>query len=153
MWRALVLGLLLAAPTPAPSPAPSTPVPTPTPDLARIANQRWEGLLRRTPGLVLLKSRWDRGVLEFREERLRWVDDRDPGKNLLIPGNLITGQFLECAREGEDGDCFEWGFRTKAEEYHFRDASPPGGRMREIYEFFRAIYPDLPSKKEKAAGR
>src|SRR5512135_1172519 len=43
--------------------------------------RRWDGLTRRNTGIVLFKSRWDPGVLEFKDGSLRWVDSRDAGKN------------------------------------------------------------------------
>jgi len=84
------------APAPAPqaiAPAQAAPpagAPPAAPSLAAEANRRWEGLARRNGGVVVFKSRWDVGVLEFKEETVRWVDAKDSAKNLLIPARSIT---------------------------------------------------------------
>jgi hypothetical protein len=140
------------APPSQPSPA-ATPSPAPTaavPSAAAAANMRWEGLVRRNSGLVVMKGRWDVGTLEFREEMLRWIDARDAGKNLLIPASKVTEQFQTCAKTLAGPECFEWGFRTKEVAYTFRDFSWEKGaheKVAEIYEFMRAIYPSLPSSQ------
>jgi hypothetical protein len=131
------------APVPAPPPAPT---PAPTPALAEKANMRWEGIVRRNSGIVILKSRWDPGVLEFREETLRWTDSRDSSKNLLIPAKQIKEQFLSCQKKPGGNECFEWGFRTKEGEFRFRDISweqSENRKPQEIFEFMKAIYPNL----------
>lgn len=116
--------------------------------LAPEANRRWEGLVRRNGGIVILKSRWDVGTLEFKEESIRWIDARDGGKNLLIPARQITEQFLTCEKKAGGNECFEWGFKTRDGEYRFRDVSWQQGENRkpvEIDEFMKAIYPTLVS--------
>ena len=118
---------------------------------ATEADRRWEGLVRRNSGVVLLKGRWDVGTLEFREEILRWTDARDAGKNLLVPGRQITRQLLACAQSAEPGeDCFEISLMTKDGEYRFRDHTWQQGsspRVLEVFEFLRAIYPSLASSR------
>ena len=109
---------------------------------------RWEGMARRNSGVVVLKSRWDPGILEFREETLRWTDLRDAGKNLLIPGRHMKSHFLSCRKKPGGSECFEWGFRTKESEFRFHDALPDSGestKPRAIFTFMQAIYPDLPA--------
>ncbi|MEO6325795.1 MAG: hypothetical protein ABIT01_06155 [Thermoanaerobaculia bacterium] len=121
---------------------------TAPPPLAAEANRRWEGLARRNSGMVVLKSRWDVGTLEFKEESIRWVDARDAGKNLLIPARQITEQFLTCEKKSGGNECFEWGFKTRDGGYRFRDVSWQQGENKkplEIYEFMKAIYPSLVS--------
>ncbi|HEV8268711.1 MAG TPA: hypothetical protein VGR00_10770, partial [Thermoanaerobaculia bacterium] len=53
---------------------PSSTPPPPLPNYAADANRKWEGLARRNSGVVIFKSRWDVGTLEFKEETFRWVD-------------------------------------------------------------------------------
>ncbi len=126
-----------------PTPAPS---PVPTPSLAEKANRMWEGMVRRNSGVVLFKSRWDVGKLEFKEETLRWVDAKDPGKNLLIPAKQIAEHFMTCLKKAGGNECFEWGFKTTDGEYRFREVTWKQGENKkplEINEFFKAIYPNL----------
>jgi len=138
------------ASTPSPAPAASTAPAAAAPSLAAAANMSWEGLVRRNAGVVLMKSRWDVGTLEFREETLRWVDARDAGKNLLIPASKVLEQFRTCAKTPAGPECFEWGFRTKEVTYTFRDFSWEKGaheKVAGIYDFMKAIYPSLPSSE------
>ena len=131
----------------APAAAPAAPR---VPSLAAEADRSWEGLARRNSGLVLFKGRWDVGTLHFKEELFRWVDARDPGKNLLFPASQISEQFLTCLKKPGGNECFEWGFRTKDGEYRFRDVSWEQGENRkaqEIFDFFKAIYPSLVSSE------
>jgi hypothetical protein len=136
-------------PTPAGTPAAAQPGPAvPTPSLAAQADRRWEGMVRRNSGIVLFKSRWDPGVLEFKELTLRWRDAHDSGKNVLIPAKAFTEQFLSCLKKPGGNECFEWGFKTKDTEYRFRDVSWQQGenrKVREIFDFMKAIYPDFVS--------
>lgn len=140
---ALLAGTLALAAGESPPPAPSA-----TPTFAQKADMRWEGMVRRNSGVVLLRSRWDLGVLEFRGETLRWTDLRDAGKNLLIPGRQIQSHFLSCRKKPGGGECPEWGFRTKESEFRFRDAGGESGespKPRAIFTFMQAIYPDVPA--------
>jgi len=137
-----------SAPMAAPAPAPA-PVASVAP-LAAEANRRWEGLVRRNSGVVVFKSRWDVGVLEFKDETLRWLDAKDAGKNLLIPARQITEQFMTCLKKAGGNECFEWGVRTKDGEYKFRDVTWEQGddkKVHEVSDFFKAIYPSLVSSE------
>ena len=138
----------LAAPAAAQAP--------PAPSLAAESNRRWEGLARRNGGVVILKGRWDVGVLEFKEETLRWLDAKDAGKNLLIPARQIKEQFLTCLKKAGGNECFEWGLRTKDGEYKFRDIAWEQGedrKVQEIFEFMKAIYPSLVSSDIPVDGK
>jgi len=129
---------------------PSSPpaITPPLPNYAADANRKWEGLARRNSGVVIFKSRWDVGTLEFKEETFRWVDAKDAGKNLLIPARQVTEQFLTCLKKAGGNECFEWGVKTKDESYRFRDVSWEQGdnkKVQEIFDFLKAIYPNLVS--------
>lgn len=120
--------------------------PTPAAAYAAQANRKWEGLVRRNSGVVLFKSRWDVGSLEFKEETLRWTDAKDASKNLMIPGRQFAEQFLTCLKKAGGNECFEWGFKTKDDAYRFRDVSWQQGenaKVKELADFFKAIYPSL----------
>lgn len=133
-----------AAP-PASAPA-MTPAPSPTPALS----MRWEGLARRNSGVVLLKSRWDPGVLEFKDETLRWTDARDASKNVLLTARQITEQQLTCLKKAGGNECFEWVVRTKGQEYRFRDIAWQQGdnaKVAELFAYFKARYPNLVSSQ------
>lgn len=144
-------------PPPAPRPTAAAAVPpivsgstapAPSANYAAEANRRWEGLARRNSGVVLFKSRWDVGTLEFKEETLRWVDAKNAGKNVLVAGRQMTEQYLTCLKKSGGNECFEWGFKTKDGDYKFRDVSWEQGENKkplEIFEFMKAIYPNLVS--------
>jgi hypothetical protein len=124
-------------PAPAPSPTPAT-------------TTRWEGLSKRNPGIVLLKSRWDTGVLEFKDETLRWTDARDASKNALLTAKQITEQQLTCLKKPGGNECFEWVVKSKGQEYRFRGISWEQGenaRVQEVFKFMKALYPDLVSSQ------
>jgi hypothetical protein len=134
-----------------PAPAPVTAAPAaasaPGAPLAAEANRKWEGLARRNSGIVL-KGRWDVGVLEFKEETLRWIDAKDSGKNLLIPAKQVTEQFMTCLKRAGGNECFEWGVKTKDGEYKFRDVAWQQGensKVQELFDFMKAVYPSLVS--------
>jgi hypothetical protein len=113
-------------------------------------SRRWDGLTRRNSGLVLLKSRWDAGVLEFKDASLRWMDSRDATKNLLVPAAQVTEQQLTCLKKSGGNECFEWVVKTRSEEYRFRDVGWRQGENRkveELFEFFRSAYPNLISSR------
>ena len=149
MAQSAALAVSAAAPAAAASAtAQAPPVAPPAPSLAAEANRRWEGLARRNGGVVILKGRWDVGVLEFKEETVRWLDAKDAGKNLLIPARQIKEQFLTCLKKAGGNECFEWGLRTKDGEYKFRDIAWEQGedrKVQEIFEFMKAVYPSLVS--------
>jgi hypothetical protein len=134
----------VAAAAPSAATAPSAPS---APSLAAEANRRWEGLARRNSGIVL-KSRWDVGILEFKEETVRWLDAKDASKNLLIPARQIKEQFLTCEKKSGGNECFEWGIRTKDGEYKWRDIAWEQGenaKVQELFEFMKGMYPGLVS--------
>ena len=58
-------------------------------------------------------------------------------------------QFLVCLKGSRtDPECFEWGVKTEEGEYRFRDVTwerSDSQKPREIFEFFKAIYPGLVS--------
>ena len=113
-------------------------------------NQRWEGLARRTTGLVL-KSRWkDAGYLEYKEDLLRWIDANEPDKNLLVPMKQVTEQFLTCLKKPGGNECFEWGFKTRDGEYRFRDIAweqNENDKPVKVYEFLQQAVPTIISSK------
>ncbi|MBK9061971.1 MAG: hypothetical protein IPL89_02040 [Acidobacteria bacterium] len=112
--------------------------------------RRWDGLTRRNSGLVLLKSRWDAGVLEFKDGSIRWVDSRDAGKNVLLPAAQATEQELTCLKKSGGNECFEWVVKTRNEEYRFRDVGWQQGenaKVAELFAFFSAAYPSLISSR------
>ena len=108
--------------------------------------RRWDGLTRRNSGVVLLKSRWDSGVLEFKDGSLRWVDSRDAGKNVLLPAAQLTEQQLTCLKKSGGNECFEWVVKTRNEEYRFRDVGwqqNENAKVAELFAYFSAAYPNL----------
>ncbi|MEO8586196.1 MAG: hypothetical protein ABI584_08540 [Acidobacteriota bacterium] len=112
--------------------------------------RRWDGLTRRNSGVVLLKSRWDAGVLEFKDASLRWMDAKDAGKNVLLPAAQITEQQLTCLKKSGGNECFEWVVKTRSEEYRFRDVGWQLGenaKVAELFEFFSGAYPSLISSR------
>lgn len=126
--------------------AASAPKMTPGPNDSR----RWDGLMRRNSGVVLLKSRWDGGFLEFKDASLRWMDSRDAGKNVLLPAAQVTEQQLTCLKKSGGNECFEWVVKTRSEEYRFRDVGWRQGenaKVEELFEFFRSAYPNLISSR------
>ena len=112
--------------------------------------RRWDGLARRNSGVVLFKSRWDSGVLEFKDGSLRWVDSHDAGKNVLLPAAQITEQQLTCLKKAGGNECFEWVVKTRNEEYRFRDVGWQQGenaKVAELYEYFSGAFPSLISSR------
>lgn len=151
-----------AVPPAIPSPVPAVvPLPPPqaadAPSLARQAERSWEGMVRRAPGVVLFRPPWEPGRVSFREERLAWVDATDAGKKIALPASEIREHFLVCPKDSDsDGDCFEWGVKTADGEHRFRDAAWERARSAkplELFEFLRAIYPDLPTARYRAKKR
>ncbi len=114
-------------------------------------SRRWDGLTRRNSGLVLFKSRWDAGVLEFKDGSLRWIDSTDAAKNVLLPVAQITEQQLTCLKKAGGNECFEWVLKTKDDEYRFRDVSWQQGenaKVAEVFGFFSKAYPNLISSRK-----
>jgi hypothetical protein len=134
---------LVVAPGAVPAAAPvATPAPSPIPAMS----VRWEGLVRRNSGIVLFKSRWDPGVLEFKDETLRWTDARDATKNVLLTARQMTEHQLICLKKAGGNECFEWVVKTKGQEYRFRDISWAQGdnaKVTELFTYFKVRYPSL----------
>jgi hypothetical protein len=108
---------------------------------------RWEGLVRRNPGIVVFRSRWNPGVLELRDDLVRWSDRKDPGKNLVLPVRRLTGHTLVC-RGG--AACTEWRVATKTETYVFRESPSEGGAsLRRAFDALRGAYADVPSDEQR----
>lgn len=113
-------------------------------------SRRWDGLTRRNSGVVLLKSRWDAGVLEFKDASLRWMDSKNAGKNVLLPAARMTEQQLTCLKKAGGNECFEWVVKTKDDEYRFRDVGWEQGenaKVEELFRFFSNAYPNLISSR------
>lgn len=128
----------------------AAPAPSATPAPAPALTARWEGLARRNSGIVLIKSRWDPGVLEFKDETLRWTDARDASKNVLLTAKQVTEQQLTCLKKSGGNECFEWVVRTKGQEYRFRDIAWEQGdnaRVTELFRYFKSLYPGLVSSQ------
>ena len=145
-----------AAPVAAPPAAPVEGAPAEgAPSLAAQADRAWEGMVRRNDGIVLFKSRWDDGKLAFKEEKLFWLDADEEKKNLILPAKSVKEQFLVCLKGAatEATECFEWGVKTEDHEYRFRDVAwsrSDGTKPRELFEFMKAIYPNLVSARYPA---
>ncbi len=113
-------------------------------------SQRWDGLVRRNSGIVILKSRWDSGVLEFKDSSLRWMDSGNAGKNVLLQAPQITEQQLTCLKKAGGNECFEWVVKTKNDEYRFRDVGWSQGenaKVEELFRYFQSAYPSLISSR------
>ncbi len=140
-------GAAAAAPAPVAVPAP-TPTPTPVPLPPTTA--RWEGLARRNSGIVLFKSRWDPGVLEVKDDTLRWTDAKDVTKNLLVPVKSLTEQQLTCLKKSGGNECFEWVAKTRNEEFRFRNVSweqNEDAKVQDVFSFLKALAPNLVSSQ------
>ena len=135
-----------AASSGAAAPIAVAPTPTPTPP----TTARWEGLARRNSGVVLFKSRWDPGVLEFKEDTLRWTDGHDASKNVLLTSKQVTEQQLTCLKKSGGNECFEWVVKSKAGEYRFRDISWEQGenaKPQDVFKFMKTLFPNLVSSQ------
>jgi hypothetical protein len=109
---------------------------------------RWEGLSRRNAGIVLFRSRWDPGVLELKDDLLRWTDRRDPGKNLVLPVQRLVRHELLC--RGAPSACTEWRVSTRTETYVFRETPPAqGASLRRAFDALRGAYADIPSAETR----
>src|SRR5512141_2716308 len=118
--------------------------------------RRWDGLVRRNSGVVLLKSRWDPGVLEFKDGFLRWTDARDEKKNVLVPGSQLTEQQLTCLKKAGGNECFEWVVKTRHEEYRFREVGWEQGqnaKVEELFATFRALFPSLIASQQAVTDK
>ncbi len=136
-----------ASPVPAATPAP-TPAPTPVP--APPTTATWEGLARRNSGVVLFKSRWDPGILEVKDETLRWTDAKDVSKNLLVPLKSLTEQQLTCLKKSGGNECFEWVAKTRTDEFRFRNVAwqqNENGKVQDVFSFLKALDPQLVSSQ------
>jgi len=156
----------VVAPTPAPVVAPPDFVeaPAPVPPPAAVATapapgpvRSWEGMARRSPGVVLFRNRWEEGTLSFREGSLHWFDRSDGSRNVVLPVSEIREHFLVCPKESEpDAACFEWGVKTATAELRFRDAAwerAGGTKPREVFDFVQATWPGLPTGRYRLAKR
>ena len=126
----------------------SVAVPTSVPTPPTTA--RWEGLARRNSGVVLLKSRWDPGILEVKDGTLRWTDSKDTAKNLNIPLKSLNEQQLTCLKKSGGNECFEWVAKTKSDEFKFRNIAweqNENARIEEIFAFMKALDPKLVSSQ------
>lgn len=113
--------------------------------------RRWDGLTRRNPGIVILKSRWDPGVLEFKDGSLRWQDSKDSGKNVLLPMAQMTEQQVTCLKKAGGNECFEWVVKSRSDEYRFRDVGWQQGenaKVGELYDYFQSVNPGLISSRQ-----
>ena len=113
---------------------------------AANGTRRWNGLARRNSGVVMFKGRWDPGILEFRDDALRWTDAKDTGKNVVVPVAQMREQQLNCLKKPGENECFEWVVKTRSAEYRFRDVGWEQGRdetVQEVFDFFRGAYPNL----------
>lgn len=152
----------VAAPPPVAAPVVASAPPAPpaapaSPSLASRADRSWEGIVRRSPGVVLFKNRWEQGSLSFREETLRWRDAGDESKSFALAPAAIREHFLVCPKGASSDDaCFEWGVKTSDGEERFRDvgwerAGSP--KPRELFTFFEALYPDLPKSRSEVGKK
>jgi hypothetical protein len=136
------------APPVAAVPVPSVPA---APSLAAQADRSWDGMVRRSPGVVVFKSPWQQGSLTFRAETLSWRDAGDESKNVVLAAKAIREHFLVCPKgASSDESCFEWGVRTADAEFRFRDVAWERGdsvKPRELFSFLEALYPDLPKAR------
>ena len=93
---------------------------------------------------------WDPGVLEFKEDTLRWTDGRDPSKNVLLTSKQVTEQQLTCLKKAGGNECFEWVVKSKGGEYRFRDISWEQGentKPQDVFKFMKTLFPNLVSSQ------
>lgn len=132
----------VAPPAPTPSAGPASPAALPSP-----AGRTRDGLVRRSPGVVLFRNPWEPGSLSFREGTLSWRAEGDATKNLDLAASAIREHFLVCPKDASsDEACFEWGVKTADAEFRFRDAAwqrKGSARPREMFAFLEALYPGL----------
>jgi hypothetical protein len=125
----------------APSPAPG-------------ADRSWDGLVRRSPGVVLFRPRWEPGKLSFLEGEIHWIDAADAARNVVLSSSAIQEQFLVCPDDASsDGGCYEWGVKTVDAEFRFRDAAGKremSSKPLDLFNTMKAIAPNLAAKKYRA---
>ena len=83
---------------------------------------------------------------------------KDEKKNLILPARSIKEQFLVCLKgaPSEKTECFEWGVKTENGEYRFRDVGwkrSDSVKPQELFEFMKAIYPNLVSSRYPADAK
>jgi hypothetical protein len=126
-----------------------TPVPAPAlvPGQPRSPKD-WDGLVRKSSGSVLgIGNRWENGSLHLENDQFRWITAEGTQRNVLVPASSLTEQFLVCEKKPQ-GDCFEWGGKTKDGEYRFRDIlwkTGPSSKVKGIYDYLKIVYPNLAS--------
>ena len=139
---------VVAVPPVATVPVPAVPAP---PSLASRADRSWEGIVRRSPGVVLFRNPWQQGSLSFRAEKLLWRDAGDESKSFALAATSIREHFLVCPKDASsDESCFEWGVKTADGEERFRDVAwerTNSPKPRELFTFLEALYPDLPKAR------
>jgi hypothetical protein len=122
-----------------------------SPSLAARADRSWDGIVKRSPGVVLFKDPWQQGSLSFRAETLSWRDAGDESRNVVLAAAAIREHFLVCPKgASSDESCFEWGVKTADAEFRFRDVAWERGdsaKPRELFAFLEALYPDLPKAR------
>lgn len=123
----------------------STAAPVLAPGQSRPPKE-WEGLVRKSSGTVLgIGNRWENGALHLENEQFKWITVEGTDRNALIPMASLKEQFLVCEKKPQ-GDCFEWGVKTKDGEYRFRDIlwkTGPTPKARAIYDYMKVAYPNL----------
>src|SRR5262249_15427976 len=77
---------------------------------------RWSDFERRNAGIVVFRSRWDKGALELKDDLVRWADRRDSGKNLVLPVQRLLGHTLVC-KGPAPAPCSEWRISTRTDTY------------------------------------
>ena len=148
-----------AAPVVAVAPAAAVPVPPvpASPGLAAQADRSWDGIVMRSPGVVLFKNPWQQGSLSFRSETLSWRDAGDESKNVVLAAAAIREHFLVCPKDApSDESCFEWGVKTADAEFRFRDVAwqrEDSPKPRELFTFLEALYPDLARERYRVVKK
>ncbi|MEO8587686.1 MAG: hypothetical protein ABI584_16085 [Acidobacteriota bacterium] len=149
--ESLIASVSLGSAAPAPTDAPTgTLAGAPARRMDPKETRRWDGLARRNSGIVIFKSRWDPGYLEFKDQTFRWVDSKDASKNVLLPIAQVTEQQLACLKKPGGNECFEWVVKTRSDEYRFRDIAWQQGedaKAEEIFAYLSGLYPNLISSR------
>jgi hypothetical protein len=136
---------------PAPPTVPVVDVPpavpaVPAPSLASRSDRSWDGIVRRSPGVVLFRSPWEPGKLSFLENEILWIDAGDAARNIVLPLTTIREQFLVCPKDASsDRECFEWGVKTVDAEFRFRDAAWQRGETSKLLELFSSLQASSPN--------
>ena len=145
-------GTATPAPAVAGGAAAAVPMPSaiPTALPAPPTTAHWDGLARRNSGVVLLKSRWDPGILVVKDGTLQWTDSKDTAKNLNIPLKSLTEQRLTCLKKSGGNECFEWVAKTHSDEFRFRNVAweqNENEKIEDIFAFMKARDPNLVSSQ------